>query len=267
MGRWATRLVLPLVLLAATAVAAYLGFRADDDAARQRANSASVRSVAAVQALTDALSQRVEDVSGLFEASDEVSSEEFSIFSRSVVRSSQASAIAWAQVVKGNDRTRFERQHHLKITTVTPTGKRVAASKRGRYVVATYAVQRDNRRATLGRDLDSSPERHRALVVAAGPGNPVATPPIDFGDGKLGISLYMPVYGFKRGASFDGPIGYAIGAFRFDDLAATLTNRLAGTPGLDLSFKGKSLVSIGERNPNGDIASSKIDIAGQTWIV
>src|SRR6476661_8441881 len=154
MSRWGTKLVLPLILLVVTGLAAYSGFRADRNSERQRANAASVRSVAAVQSLTDGLSSRIEDVAGLFEASKSVSGKEFGIFTRPVVRTSAASGIGWAQVVQGKDRARFERAHHFKITTLTASGKRVVAPKRDRYVVATYAVRRGDRRGTLGLDLD-----------------------------------------------------------------------------------------------------------------
>jgi diguanylate cyclase (GGDEF)-like protein/PAS domain S-box-containing protein len=267
MSRWATRLVLPLMLLAATALATYSGFRADDEAARQRATSSSVRSVAEVTALTDGLSRRIEDLAGLFAASDHVSAEQFAIFSRSVVRTSQASALGWAAVVPGKDRRQFEREHDLKITSLTPSGKRVVSPRRSRYVVSTYAVRRDDRDGTLGVDIDSSPERHRALVAAVGSETPVATPPIKFADGKQGISLYMPVYGVRKGLSADGPIGYTIGAFQFDDLAAALKNGLVETPGIDLSFKGRSAVALGKRDPGGQVSSTIVNIAGQNWVV
>src|SRR3954447_16296406 len=109
MSRWGAKLLLPLILLVVTGLAAYAGFRADRNSERQRANAASVRSVAAVQSLTDGLSSRIEDVAGLFEASGDVSNKEFGIFTRQVVRTSGASAIGWAQVVDDKNRGRFER--------------------------------------------------------------------------------------------------------------------------------------------------------------
>ena len=266
MSRWAMRLALPIVLLVATALASYSGFRADHDAADERGTSASLRSTAAVYALTDGLSRRIEDVAGFFVAGGSVTEAEFEAFASPVMSSSQASAIAWAQVVQGKDRAKFERRHDVKITIPAPGGRRVVAPERRRYVVTTYGVRRDNRSGPLGIDIDSNPERHQALVAAASSRTPASTAPVELSKGERGISLYMPVYGVTQNGA-DGVLGYAVGAFRFDDLAELLTARLAQTPGLELSYNGKSAVSIGERAAGGKVVSNNLDIAGQTWVV
>jgi diguanylate cyclase (GGDEF)-like protein/PAS domain S-box-containing protein len=268
MSRWGAKLVLPLILLVVTGLAAYSGFRADRNAERQSANAASVRSVSAVQSLTDGLSDRIKDEAGLFEANKHVTARTFRLFTAPIVRTSEASGIGWAVVVRGKDRAAFERKHHFKIAMQDPSGKRVVAPKSGRYVVAVYFLIRGQSAAAEGGDIESNVVRHKALIASTAAGKPVATPPVFLDAHTFGISLYMPVYGrYSGGSRSSEPVGFVLGAFRFSDIATTLKQRLAGTPGLALGFKGQSLVKIGPRKGGATTVTRNLDVAGQTFVV
>jgi CHASE1-domain containing sensor protein len=98
-----------LVLLAVTAVAATIGF--SYDARQDRDERTDVRRVAlrSLMSELDGLVATTHQVAALFEASNGVSRTEFSTFTRPMLRDGSASTFAWVQHVDGADRARFER--------------------------------------------------------------------------------------------------------------------------------------------------------------
>ena len=188
-----------LVLLAVTAVAAVIGF--SYDARQDRNERTDVRRVAlrSLMSELDGLVATTHQVSALFEASNGVSKAEFSTFTRPMLRDGSASTFAWVQHVDGADRARFEHASGHTIKQLTPDGRVVAAGVRASYDASRYVEQATPTPTPLGVDAAADPARRRALRAAATLNEPQATAVSRLvGSNVPGILVYAPVWSARR---------------------------------------------------------------------
>ena len=251
--------VVGLVLLAVTAVAAVIGFSYD---ARQTRNERTdVRRVAlrSLMSELDGLVATTHQVSALFEASNGVSKAEFSTFTRPMLRDGSASTFAWVQHVDGADRARFEHASGHTIKQLTPDGRVVAAGVRASYDASRYVEQATPTPTPLGVDAAADPARRRALRAAAALNQPQATAVSRLvGANVPGILVYAPVW------SGDGAfLGSAVGAFRLPELVRAMTGMLPDGTAFELR-QGTTRVG-GHGRLARDADSWTVAIAGQQW--
>lgn len=248
-------------MVVVTAVVATLGFKADRDARAEREATAIGHAKQAVRTLSSDIENRVQDMAGLFEASQSVTQREFRVFAEPVLKSSKASNLVYASVIPDRQRARFERARGTAIKEIGPNGEPRRAPHRAEYVIVTHGVGGTRGpKPLLEFDLTSDPSRASTIARAAKSDRPVATPPVRLGGtGTPGMAFYMPV--FQPGSSAR-PIGYTIGVFRFDDLAAILKKALPGQS-FELGYGTQRVIGLGVRN--GDVGTSSVSIAGRTF--
>ena len=248
-----------LVLLGVTAVAAMIGF--SYDARQDRNERTDVRRVAlrSLMGELDGLVATTHQVSALFEASNGVSETEFSTFTRPMLRDGSASTFAWVQHVDGADRARFEHAGGHTIKQLTPDGHVVLAGVRASYDATRYVEQATPTPTPLGVDAAADPARRRALRAAAALNEPQATAVSRLvGSDVPGILVYAPVW--SRDGAF---VGSAVGAFKLPELVHAMAGMLPDGTAFELR-QGTTRVGRHGRLAR-DADSWIVAIAGQRW--
>ncbi len=250
-----------LVLVAVTAVAAAIGF--SYDARQATVARTDVRRVA-LRSLTgelDGLVATTRQLSGLFEASDAVSEDEFRTFTLPMLRSGNASAFGWIPRVRDADRARFERAGGHTIKQVTPDGRVVVASQRPTYDASLYIAQATPTPVPYGVDASADPARRRTLRAAARLDEPQATAVSRLVGSKVpGVLVYAPVW--RADGSFAGS---ALGTFRLPELVTAMTGMLPEGAAFELRQGRTRVGGHGRLGHHPD--SWAVAIAGQRWVL
>ncbi len=234
-GRRALPLLVAVILGVVTVAVALLS-AADDRAtakvAREHALETTTQSAAA---LGEALSARVSDVAGLFNASQAVSEQEFSAYTDPMLQDSKATSLAFVKLVDGPRRS----------------------------AVVRFIKTADDNQAQVGQDRLLLPADAEAIAAAERTGTPQSTTPFLLGGTQPAVRLYVPAFRADSGPTATRkPIGFVAATFRFSDLSilsprdaqAPTQVRIDGAPGFKL---GEAL--------SGDVSSAKAVIAGRTW--
>ena len=192
----------------------------------------------------DSYLQLMHFIGSFYDASDEVDHQEFKIFvTRTLDRFPEVQAFSWNPVVKGEQRSLFEKSAQSQglpnfiITERDGNGRLVPASLRATYVVVRYIEPYEENETALGYDVYSDPLRRIALDAGRDSGNPVATASITLvqeQETQHGILIFQPIYIGAQGTTppslaerRNKLLGYAVGVFRMGDVLTTVLTSTA----------------------------------------
>jgi diguanylate cyclase (GGDEF)-like protein/PAS domain S-box-containing protein len=252
--------VVAAVLVVATGVAAIVGFAYD---ARQREVARTDVRRAALRSLTaelDTLVVSTRQVSALFGASDDVSTDEFRTFVSPMLLDGSASAYGWLPHVEDADRAAWERRTGVRIRQFGAEGVEVAP-RRPTYDPMLLLQTAVPVKLQLGMDVASEADHAPALRLAQALEEPRSTPVITLkGSYVPGLLVYAPVRGR------DGELtGSAVGSFRIAALTSAIGGVLPNGAAFELRQAGKRIAGRGTLDRHAD--SWIVDIAGQRWEV
>jgi diguanylate cyclase (GGDEF)-like protein len=260
-----------VLLIAAGSVVAALIVHADDNADfHQMQRGEAVRAAHQAEAVASLSVGELSSAAAFFQAEGHFSPHEFGIVARSLMQQGALSGTGFVQRVAGSERARFERTHHLTIIERAPDGGLRKAIRRPAYFPLTYVVSKRDSRRALGFDLGSDPERSPFLDHARDTGKPAATPVIHLLLGGTGLNVYRAVYRdgaptatvAERRAAL---LGFAVGSFRIQDLAASAIAAVPGSDAVQLRVDRHAVV--GPKGQLEDPARATIHIADRTWVL
>ena len=139
---------------------------------------------------------------GLYIASDDVTAEEFRLFTSGLVGPLGVTALSWNQRIANSERSQFEQKlraqgfNDFSITQFDADRKLVRAQERDNYVVVTYIEPFAKFGKAQGLDVASDPVRNGALQFANETGTPAMTAPVKLMQERKELSylIFMPVY-------------------------------------------------------------------------
>ncbi len=138
------------------------------------------------------------------EASDNVSLDEFTIFTTTLTsRDPLTRSLSWIPQVQASERSRFEQKIHQSgrpkffIQERTANQKRIAAGLRPDYFPVTYTTPPDTNARITGLDIGFDPVRRAAIEEARDSGKTVASAPVELfrnEESLPGVLIVAPVY-------------------------------------------------------------------------
>src|ERR1700761_513746 len=201
-----------------------------------------------------------------------ISKHEFAVVGQSLVNQEVLHAAAFIDVVKGDERKRYEREQGFPISEKNSEGNLVPAKQAPIYYPLTYRASKREAFSSqaLGYDLASDPTRFPYLERAANDGKATATPVIPLLVGGEGINVYRAIY--RDGAPIETQaerrralIGWAGGSFLVKDLAAAAVTSLPDNVTTQLDVANKTV--IGPHGVLEDAATAPFRIADHTWLL
>jgi len=265
-------LVAALVVGAGAVVGSILVYKHDEREFHTRQQEEAGRAARQAQSV-GALSVGELAAAGAFiKADGNVSKHEFAIVGQALVNENVLHAAAFIDVVHGDERAAYEREHGVAIVERGPAGRLVKAGPRAVYYPLTYVVSNGKppARTGIGFDIRTDPTRAPYLREAADNGRAAATGVIPLLVGGNGINVYKAVY--RDGAPtatkaerHRALIGFAAGSFLLQDLASTAITTLPNDVTVQLDVAQRTVV--GPRGPLEDAAQAQIQIADRTWLL
>jgi diguanylate cyclase (GGDEF)-like protein len=265
-------LLAAVVVGAGATVGAILAYHHDEKEFHTRQQEEAVRAARQAQSV-GALSVGELAAAGAFiKADGNVSKHEFEIVGHSLLDENVLHGAAFIDVVKKDERARYEREHGFPIVERGPNGTMVKAKVRPVYYPLTYSATNRKALATqaLGFDVATDPSRAPYLAKATADGRATATGVIPLLLGGTGINVYKAIY--RDGAPTETPaerqralIGFAAGSFLLKDLAAAAVGTLPGNVATQLQVGNRTV--IGPQGNLDDPAKAQIQIADRTWLL
>lgn len=236
----------------------------------------------------DAINQRIaitsnllQGAAGLFQASEQVSAEEFRRYVGSLdlrQRYPGILGIGFTRRLEANDVPAFE----ASVRAAGRPGFRVWPEKpRGEYHSIVYLEPLDRRNAAaLGFDMFTEPVRRAAMTAARQRGELVASGKVTLVQEidphkQAGFLMYLPIYSSGEADRPGSLLGFVYSPLRVDDLLAGTRGR--GTKLIDYEvFDGEEpsaeallRTTIGETRPTPArfVADHMVDVAGRPWLV
>jgi PAS domain S-box-containing protein len=242
----------------------------------------------ALEAETLAIFDALHSLEAFFDASEEVTREEFSTFVKGTLsRNSAIRAMEWIPRVPGNDRQAHEARGRAVglagyyITSRLGGGRIGPASQRAEYFPVFFVEPCAGNERALGFDIGSDPVRRAALDRAMATGRLALTAPVVLVQEKSsskGLIAFLPIHARHVSANHATPAdveGFVATVFRSADLIRQA--RLDDQPA-PLRFELVSVDALGERQvlhvspgPPRDIASTartvakRIRLDGAEW--
>ena len=151
----------------------------------------------------DVLSEALESIRGLYEASEFVSRDEFSIFTTQILkRHHEIITCEWLPLVPEDDLRKFEQAvrrdgiRDFQITQVNDKDELVKAEKRKFYFPILYVEPLQSHRRIIGFDIASNPEWKKLLDQSAAEDRMLATDPVNLiqSNHHKVIVLALPVF-------------------------------------------------------------------------
>lgn len=296
---WRYRMLLAAIVLGgiATSIAGFITTWQDE---RERAESAFQRAaqqrVVEIKEQADRVVDAVETVGGLFEASRDVTVDEFDTFVRGIfARLPAVRALQWVAYVPAAERARFETRfgtagHRAEIWERNADGSRARAGDRPNYFPVLYIAPADDRAAVLGFDVGAEERRREAIDSAILLRRAAASRPITLllDQGRLpGVLIMRPVFWADRSGGAERLQGFASTTLVGKDLVDRAIARKQPI-GIDFSIyevhsaaRGQLIHVHGSRaqaqqrsvlaslfdSSRGFQHSSIIEVAGQPWEV
>lgn len=240
-------------LLVVTALAALVAHRVDEDREETREEQAAAQAVAAIENSAARLQDAVRDLTSLFSASDDVTTDEFFAFAEPALEAGAASSLARIDLVTDAQRPAFERRFGRSIWEPDAEARdgQAIAPTRPEYAVAVTVANRELRRPVVGFNLLAAPARARALRASARTGEATASGVVSLaGTGRAGYILVAPRY--AQDAPVETPAqrqralqGWVTGSLDYQQITLAL-RAAAGDGGLRVSQQGRELVTIGD---------------------
>jgi diguanylate cyclase (GGDEF)-like protein len=259
-----------VLLIAAGSVTAALIVHADDNADfHDSQRDEAVRAARQAESAASLSVGQLASAAAFFQAERAFNRHEFEIIAEPLLQHGALSGTAFVQRVPDAKRAAFERRHDAPIFESGPDGPRKART-RAVYYPVVYSVTDLGGASPIGYDLAADPGRSPFLRRARDRGGPVATPPVKLLIGGTGINVYRPVYrdGAPTGTVAQrraALIGFAAGAFRVHDLAATAVSAVPNAVDVQLRIDRNHVV--GQQGDLSDPASAPIHIADRTWLL
>lgn len=225
-------------------------------------------------------------VSALFDASGDVTAEEFAEFTKEFfLHYPGLYGLSWTPKVPHAERAEFESSVRAAgepdyfIKEVVSPGVLVNAADRPVYFPATYMAPMSRNRIALGLDAYSIPERKMALIRSERSHEPESTGaiPIPQAADQLGMLAYRPIFRRTQTASHKDLIGFVAGIFILDKMLQS-SAALATSGDLDLKIEditsGKTRNVVFDTRKGHHVPHSKafarvkqveIDMLGSKW--
>ncbi len=240
--------------------------KADFDQMQRDEASRSARQAESIAALSIG---QLASAAAFFQAEGTFTEHEFDVIAEPLLAQGALSGTAYLQRVPDSERAAFERSHGAKIHEMRDGAPRTAL-RRETYYPVVYAVSTRGTLAPVGYDLGGDPNRAPYLRRARDSGESVATPPLPLLLGGSGINVYRAVYRdgaptvtvAQRRAALTG---FAVGAFRIDELGAAAISTLPDEADVQLRIDGER--ALGAAGELDDAASAPIHIADRTWLL
>jgi diguanylate cyclase (GGDEF)-like protein len=265
-------LVAAIVLGAGAVVGSILAFQHDESEFHTHQKEETVRAARQAQSVGELSVGELAAAAAFIKADGNVSKHEFAIVSRSLINENVLHGAAFIDIVKGDERAAYEREHGFPITERGPDGTIVKAKRRPVYYPLTYSATTKVAMAakTIGFDVGTDPARAPYLTRATDDGRATATGVIPLLVGGTGINVYRAVY--RDGAPTDtvaerrrAVIGFAAGSFLLKDLAAAAVGTLPGDVTTQLQVADHTV--IGPQGSLDDPSKARIQIADRTWLL
>ncbi|RYY75683.1 MAG: PAS domain S-box protein [Gammaproteobacteria bacterium] len=196
---------IPLLISCALIVVIFINTSQSEEQKIQRSVQSSANELS--ETLFSGLAKHIAvltPLKGLFVASEEVTPEDFRLFTAELLAATNGiSVLSWNQNVGHTDRSVFEKNmidegyKNFSIKEYGPNHQLVTAPHRERYVVVTYVEPYAKNGSAQGFDILSDEVRHQALLYSNSTGLPSMTAPLHLVQAKsteLSYVIYMPVY-------------------------------------------------------------------------
>jgi len=228
--------------LSLTVALSFLGWDAESRTRRAEfRNLATAPSLRLAEAMQDARDFQLISLAGLFEASQEVTRNEFRVYAEPMARHAAVQACEWIPVVRHEDRQRLEqseREAHGVPFTITDYDRArglVPAKARDVYYPVFYAVPETGNELALGFDIGSDPIRRTTVEEAIASRLPTATEAITLvqeTNREHGVVLLHPVFRSAGTSDSSGDfMGFAAAVLRVNSwLQETLAPPAGGSP-------------------------------------
>jgi diguanylate cyclase len=259
-----------VLTIAAGSVAAAAIVHFDDKADfDQMQRDEAIRAARQAEAVAALSIGQLSSAAAFFQAEGTFTEHEFDVIAKPLLEQGALSGTAFLQRVPLSRRAAFEQRHGAPIHELRDDGPH-RARQRPVYYPIVYAVSTRGTLAPVGYDLGGDPKRAPFLRRARDRGEAVATPPVSLLLGGTGINVYRPAYRdgaptatvAQRRAAL---IGFAVGAFRVEDLAAAALSNAADENDVQLRIDGDTV--LGAQGQLDDAATAPIRIADRTWLL
>ena len=259
-----------VIAIAAGSVAAAIVVHFDDKADfDQMQDDEAIRSARQAESVAALSIGQLASAAAFFQAQGAFTEHEFEVIAEPLLAQGALNGTAYLQRVPQSRRAEFEREHGAKIHELRGGAPRTALPHETYYPIV-YAASNRGTLAPIGYDLGSDPNRAPFLSRARDSGKPVATPPLPLILGGTGINVYRAVY--RDGAPTETAAqrraaltGFAVGAFRVNDLAAAAVSTLPDEVDVQLRIDGER--ALGATGELDDASTAPIHIADRTWLL
>jgi diguanylate cyclase (GGDEF)-like protein len=244
----------------------------ENDAFERRQLAQAQRAANQAEAVAGLSVGQLASAAAFYQTAGDLGQHEFDVMADSLLRAGALAGTAFLQSVEGSERPAFERETGTPIIERQGIGDFSPASQRDRYFPLVFAASDVDVgfETPYGYDLGADPVRSAYLLRAGDSGQPTATRVIRLLVGGTGINVFHPVY--ADGAPTETPaqrraalVGFATGAFRVPDLAATATSALSDDVDAQLLEQGRPVA--GAALPRGEAAAAPIQIADRRWLL
>ncbi len=252
--------------VAVTALMAVLAYRADQSRERARDNEARAQVLGALRVLGQGLQNRVDDVANLFNASQFVAPDEFSVFTGPMVGPHRANGMTWFVNVPAADRDAFARALGRPITTIGSDGTLHPDHTRGRAFVVGYTTVRSSFQPMVGFDAYSLADRRRTIDAAVATGVAQATGGIPLANTREpGFAVYEAVYRRWGRHALADTRGVVAGTFTFADTRDAVVAAIPPDTDVHVRLAGHEVLDVGD--VPADAPRTRLSFAGQAWEV
>lgn len=266
--------ILPLAMISAVSFTVFLWVKHVEE------KSVQLRFQTEITAHTDKIEDYLEgmlnvlhSVSGLYVASEDVTDDEFLIFTRYILdRYSEIRNVQWAPRITAQERSLFERRIGrerggvFRILEQNKDGAFVSADRRDDYFPVSLIAPQQGNHAVIGFDLGSVPEKRRAFETALAEKTPRASSPLKLVNGENGIIIADPVFKNSDDKNNGHVTGFVVATLNIPHLIDTLLSP-AKINGITI----KAADADGEIRPAADppllAEMRQVDVAGRLWTI
>ena len=248
-----------------------LVYNHDEDEFHSRQQEEAARAAKQAQSMGALSVGELAAAASFIKADRNLTKHEWAIVGRSLVKEEVLHAAAFIDVVRNDERAKYEREH-FPIIEKNAEGELVKAKRRPVYYPLTYRASEKEKLSAvaLGFDVGSDPTRAPYLRRAANDGKATSTPVIRLLVGGEGINVYRAIY--RDGAPIKTAaerrralIGFAGGSFLLKSLAAAAVTSLPNDVTTQFDVAHETVIG-----PNGELedsATASFQIADHTWLL
>ena len=263
-GRRTLTALVIVALLAGTALATVLAYQAERDSAREADEARADQAALAVRQNLLTLVAGLRGASSLIEPDGDPDPQRFHQFAGDVLRGTPFSRLLYSQPVTASDREEFEEELGAPITRIDSGGNfspLPEGVEREFLVVTLVYPDTPARRASLGADLLSDPERASTTRAAVRSGTARLSPPLDLlRPDEPGAIVYDPVSQPGRSEITGVLVTRVSGA----DIVAAVESQLELEDSVMITDGGQP---VGGSGPTDDETAMEVEALGREWRV